>query len=258
MREHVPSEFLPHFRKLLSSLDSTNATQVAKLSQNLLVASNALNDVSHFGRKYATNENELNEMVLLDDRITDLAESCKQGHRKGLVIFAQSRTFTKTATRRLDLIVTLARDQKLKSADKILTRMIETLQDIITEHEDLDTIMGSLDIKANDLLRVTTGVVQENLDLASEHAEGWSLSKKMLVYSLASLGGYPVVAAASVLHWFDNDRNDRKSREYYRMSRDFDSIWQVLSHARTWIQVGIEQLKVLVQDLDEARKIYVL
>ena len=57
-------------------------------------------------------------------------------------------------------------------------------------------------------------MVRENLKSAEEYSKGWSISQKLLFYSLGSLGGWPGMAAVAGFHWFDNENNDRQSREY--------------------------------------------
>lgn len=246
------STFLPRFQKVVESLDATNATQVALLSHHLLDASNALNDVSHFSKKFTVGA-EAQEIQDFQNDIDELVTVCKSGYKKGLSIFAQSRAFVTTAARRLDLIVVLARDRKISNAGMIMMRMIEAIQKLIEEHEELDDMLEKLSLNANHLIKSATGMVRENLILAGDYSQGWSISQKLLFYSLGSLGGWPGMAAVAGFHWFDNENNDRQSREYTRIAHDFDEIWKILHLARDWIQIGIEELQNLIIDLEEAK-----
>ena len=120
MRHLISMRSISKIPKILSC----EISWVSELSQSLLHTSNLLKDVSHFTQKFASN-GEIGSMQSLEADFFSLSRICKETYKLGFNIFAEARTFTKTCSRRLDLVLSVARDDRLNNAQELLTRMSE-------------------------------------------------------------------------------------------------------------------------------------
>merc|ERR1719361_2157800 len=92
-------------------------------------------------------------MKMLETDFYSLSNICKDTYHLGFNVFAEARTFTKTCSRRLDLVLSVAKDDRLNNAKKLLTRMSETLQGLVHDHDLILSNIAKIQTEAVQALR---------------------------------------------------------------------------------------------------------
>jgi len=218
----VDHPFLPTFQKALQMIETTDISWVSDLSQSLLQTSNLLKDVSHFTQKFASN-GEVGSMQSLEADFFSLSRICKETYKLGFNIFAEARTFTKTCSRRLDLVLSVARDDRLNNAQELLTRMSETLQSLVQDH---DRILDNLSNLQQQSVKTTRKM---NLDVRWN--ENWALSRKVAVFSLMCLSSQTTLEEIKLPNGYE-----REARESLRIFNELEPVCKLLSQATETLQ----------------------
>jgi len=218
----VDHPFLPTFHKALQMIETTDISWVSELSQSLLQTSNLLKDVSHFTQKFAPN-GELGSMQSLETDFFSLSRICKETYKLGFNIFAEARTFTKTCSRRLDLVLSVAKDDRLNNAQELLTRMSETLQSLVQDH---DRILDNLSNLQQQSVKTTRKM---NLDVRWN--ENWVLSRKVAVFSLMCLSSQTTLEEIKLPYGYE-----REARESLRIFNELEPVCKLLSQATETLQ----------------------
>jgi len=209
--------FIQSFEKALQMIEATDISWVSEISQRLLETSNLIKDVTHFTQKFALPDEEV-PMQILEQDFLHLSGVCKDTYKLGFNVFAEARTFTKTCSRRLDLVLSVARDDRLNNARELLARMSETLQAIVQDHDRILDNLSSIQQQASRTLH--RSAILDVRDSVS------SSSGKVALFSLSCLSRQAVWAEIRF-----SDEINREAREAHRISSELSPTCELFAEA---------------------------